>query len=316
LDYNEIKISILHSDKEKLADILLEYSSLGLYIEDYSDVDALCEQGIGDYIDDELIEKDKDRVVIHVYFEANEAGDQTIEDLKTRISAEKLEAALVESMLVNEESWVNGWKEFYQIMHIGENLVVKPSWKEYTPASDEKVIILDPATAFGTGMHETTQMCMTHIEKTVVGGERVLELGVGSGILSIAAVLLGVESVHGVDISEDAVRIAGENAEKNGVGQSIHTAIGNLYAEIDGKYGIIIANIVADVILKIIPDTFKYLTSNGVAIFSGIIDDRVEEIEHALQVNKYQILEKQQKGEWFSFVVRWEENDEGSNNSI
>ncbi len=211
---------------------------------------------------------------------------------------------------LDEEDWVNNWKQYYKPLPIGKRLLVLPSWEE-RPDTDRIVLKLDPGMAFGTGAHQTTRMCLEFLEKTVRPGDTMLDLGCGSGILSIAARLLGAVQATAVDIDPIAESIAYENAEMNGIGRDgYRVLIGNvlddlrIQREISGQYPVVAANIVADVIIALAPLARTLVQPGGVFLVSGIIDERVDEVVRALNNSGFAIAEHSRAEGWNAFLCR------------
>ena len=211
---------------------------------------------------------------------------QTLLSADTENIYGRLEAELSD---IREEDWANNWKQYFKPFTVGDKLAVKPSWEEYS--DDSRIILeIDPASSFGTGQHHTTRLCLEIIEKSVNKGDKVLDLGCGSGILSIAAILMGAESAVAVDIEENAAATAMENAEKNNItSEQYKTYFGNILSdealadEIDGKYDMITANIVADVLIAMKDFFLRYIKKGGTLIISGIIEERMEEVLTAVE---------------------------------
>lgn len=211
---------------------------------------------------------------------------------------------------VNDEDWANNWKKYYKPLSIGQRLLVLPSW-EPCPDTDRTVLKLDPGMAFGSGSHHTTRMCLEFLEQTVQKDDMVLDLGCGSGILSIAALLLGARSACAVDIDPIAENIAYENAAMNGISDASYTVlIGNILSEtalqrkIAGRYPVVVANIVADVIIALAPIAVDYVRGGGVFIVSGIIDERVEEVKDALTANGFCVEKHSSSEGWNAFLCK------------
>ena len=210
------------------------------------------------------------------------------------------------------EDWENNWKQYFRPFSVG-NILIHPSWEE-VPADAEGMTLLaiDPGTAFGTGSHETTRLCIRALEKLVAGGEKVLDIGTGSGILAIAALLLGAEHAMGTDLDDVAVEAARENAQRNGISEEQFAVIqGNILDSprvqqaVGGDYDILVANILAPVILELEKQAADYLKPGGYFISSGIIDTKAPEVEAALTANpRWELVGKDQDGEWFSFLAR------------
>lgn len=211
---------------------------------------------------------------------------------------------------IDDEDWANNWKQYYKPLEIGSRLLVLPSW-EPCPKTDRTVLKLDPGMAFGTGAHHTTRMCLTFLEETVRKGDTILDLGCGSGILSIAGRLLGAVSAIAVDIDPIAENIAKENAAMNGLGEDGYAVLignilsdANLQKRIQGQYPVVVANIVADVIIALAPIAYPYVEKGGVFIVSGIIDERVEEVKTALSANGFTLDKHNAMEGWNAFLCR------------
>ena len=211
---------------------------------------------------------------------------------------------------IEDADWENNWKAFYKPMEIGERLMVIPDWEEADPRG-RAALRLNPGLAFGTGSHATTRLCLTALEKHVEKGMRVLDLGCGSGILSIASLLLGAESAFACDIDEKAVDIAYENAALNGVGRDRYTVRAGdvlsdkgLRREMGDGYDIVAANIVSDVIIALAPEVSRWMKPEGWFLCSGIIDDRAAEVRQVLEENGFAVAEEGQSEGWFGFLCR------------
>ena len=211
---------------------------------------------------------------------------------------------------LEDADWENNWKQFYKPMEIGERLIVVPEW-EQANTQGRIPLILNPGLTFGTGSHATTRLCLTALEETIHGGERVLDLGCGSGILSIAALVLGAREAFACDIDEKCVEVAYENAALNGIDRSRYTvrwgdvlSDQQLKAEIGGGYDMVVANIVADVIIGLSGQVRPFLKEDGLFLCSGIIDDRAEEVARRLREAGWNILRTRQSEGWFSYLCR------------
>ncbi len=239
-----------------------------------------------------------------------EAAKAAIERLKTMEHSADLGTLLTTVVTVDDEDWANNWKQYYKPLPIGSRLLVLPSW-EARPETDRIVLKLDPGMAFGTGAHHTTRMCLEFLEKTVKPGDTMLDLGCGSGILSIAARLLGAAKATAVDIDPIAESIAYENAEMNGIGRDgYEVLIGNvlsdtrLQKQIAGRYPVVAANIVADVIIALAPIARPLVAPGGVFLVSGIIDERVDEVVNALNKSGFTVSEHSRAEGWNAFLCR------------
>ena len=263
MNWRQVEVFTARQGIDPLCAALEEIGVGGFIIRDAADFEQFLagRQGRWDYVDESLMSLREEETTVTFYLPEGERGQAQLaeaEAILTRLKAldeqgrwGRLEAAL---STVEEESWQDSWKRHWKPERVGKGLVVCPSWEAYTPAPGQTVIRLDPGMAFGTGGHDSTRLCMELAEGLVKGGERVLDLGSGSGILAVTALLLGAEEALGVDVDEVAVRVAGENAALNGVGAAASFRRGDLAAGVEGRYHLIFANIVADIILRLIPD--------------------------------------------------------------
>ncbi len=282
-----VKVKTEHTDTAAaIATMTVPY---GIYIEDYSDMEEMLPQiGRVDYIDEELIAKDRTHSIIHIYIPDNLAPGEALSFIEERLRADGIWYE-TSSVTISEDDWANNWKAFYHPERIGERLVVCPSWELYERQPGDVVLTMDPGSSFGTGKHETTRLCLIETEKTVRRGDTVLDMGCGSGILSIAALKLGASRAVAVDVDVNAATIAARNAAENGFDAGVYTALAGsatddptLYDAIGGGFDLITANIVADVILAMQDLFFDKLRAGGSLIVSGIIDTRADEVLDAL----------------------------------
>lgn len=208
---------------------------------------------------------------------------------------------------VNEEDWANAWKDYYHVTHIGKRLVIRPSWREYTPREDEVVLELDPGMAFGTGLHPTTRMCLEQVELLTREGMRVIDVGTGSGILALAAAKLGAASVYGIDNSSVAVESSDANAKVNQLGDRITNVLGELNeqeaAQMADQYDLVLANIIARVIGAIAPQLATVLKPGGLLIASGIIADRRHEAEEPLLAAGLKLVNHVMIDDWVTLIM-------------
>ncbi|MEG0752096.1 MAG: 50S ribosomal protein L11 methyltransferase [Oscillospiraceae bacterium] len=307
-EWTELQFEVDSANADTAAAIATVRAAGGLYIEDYSDMDeTLPTIGIVDYVDDELAAKSKTRAIIHLYIPADENPEES-----SAFISEHLRAAGIvfdaRSSSIKEDDWANNWKRFFFAERVGDRLVICPSWDSFDALEGDVVVTLDPGSSFGSGKHETTRLCLELIEKYIHGNERVLDMGCGSGILAIAALMLGASSASGVDVEQGAVKTAIANAALNGVDVHFDARCGDvltdsvLAQEIGGGYDVICANIVADVLIAMKRVFCDELKSGGALLASGIIDTREREVALALTSAGLTLSETREQNGWYALV--------------
>ena len=313
----ELHIDTTPAGLEPVSDLLRDQGIEGLVIEDEGDFHSFLEQNrqYWDYVDEGLEQSMAGKCRITFYLEDSEAGYRTL--AMTRIALQPFKEAhpafgslLLTMENVEDADWENNWKAFYKPMEIGERLIVIPDWEEADPHG-RVALRLNPGLIFGTGSHATTRLCLQALERLVQPGMRVLDLGCGSGILSIAALLLGADSAFGCDIDDKAVDVAYENAALNGIGKDRYTVRAGdvlsdrkLRADMGAGYDIVVANIVADVIIALAATVRDLMAPGGYFLCSGIIDDRAAEVKGKLVENGFTILEENTSEGWYSYLCR------------
>jgi ribosomal protein L11 methyltransferase len=302
MEWKDIKITVQKKDADTAEAIATGVSGGGIYIEDYSDLEAQV-QAIAhvDLIEEDLLQKDRNIVAIHLYLSPEQNLAEVVDLLHQRLLAAEV-AGTVEVQGIEEADWENGWKAFYHAMTLGRRLAICPSW-ESIDEPGRAVLRLDPGMAFGTGTHETTALCLVALDELVQGGERLLDIGTGSGILAIAALLLGAAKAEGVDIDPMCVRTAGENAALNGVSDRFVVEIGDLSDKASGQYDLITANIVANAIKQLAPQIPALLAPNGTFIASGIIDEREDEVAQAIRAAGLAVREIRRDNGWVCILA-------------
>lgn len=306
MDWTDIVIAVSSKDVDEAASIAEMLVSRGLYIEDYSTFeDDIKLFGPIEVVDEELLKKDKSTAKIHVYVSPEENPTEYKQFLTERLNAVKIKYE-INTEGVCEEDWANNWKKFFKPMNIGEKLRLVPSWEAKGDKADpgRTSVVIDPGMAFGSGQHETTRLCMELLESHVTPETTMLDVGTGSGILGIAALMLGAKSCVGVDIDALSVKIAGENAELNGVRDKIELIQGDLAEKVHAKFNLITANIVADIIIRLLPDTERLLSDDGVIILSGIIDTRLNDVTKAIDEQKLEIVTLHTERGWCAIACR------------
>lgn len=314
----ELKIDAAPAGLEPVSALLEDLGITGLVIDDEGDFQDFLEHNHAywDYVDDHLMQEKKGLCRITFYLEDSPDGYNTLAQVRMALSRVKQEHPEYGRLLLTMENmedadWENNWKQFYKPMEIGDRLTVIPEWESTGVPEDRVALRLNPGLTFGTGSHATTRLCLTALEETIHGGERVLDLGCGSGILSIAALRLGAEHAFACDIDEKCVEVAYENAALNGIDRSRYTvrwgdvlSDQQLKAEIGGGYDMVVANIVADVIIGLSGQVRPFLKEGGLFLCSGIIDDRAEEVAQRLREAGWGILRTRQSEGWFSYLCR------------
>lgn len=272
-----------------------------------------------DYVDEELLKAHESGTNVRFYVIDNACGadmrNAVLEGLKRlSILDEKNEYGIlsVTSSGMKEEDWAENWKQYFKPLNVGEKILILPEWETLTAPTDRTIFTVNPGMSFGTGSHHTTQLCIKGLEKYLTEGVSVLDLGCGSGILSIIALLLGAKDATAVDIDANAVEIAVKNAKRNNIDlSSYRTFSGNiindesLYNSVsDKKYDVVLANIVADVIIGMEPVIPKLMKSGSVLITSGIIEDRAEDVIKAYEKTGLTLLSRQQQGDWVALIYK------------
>ncbi len=301
MDWTDLRLKVPTAHREQAVAIASLLAGGGLYIEDYSDLEEEAPRiAHVDLIDEALLAMDRNHVVIHLYFEADHAPSEMALLLEERMAAAGIPYTLSTAHIA-EEDWATAWKAHYKPVELSDRLLICPSWLECTPKPGQQVVRLDPGMAFGTGTHETTQLCLSLLEGVLRPGHHVLDVGCGSGILSIAAAKLGAERVCGVDIDPVAVRVAGQNAADNGL--DLEFKVGDLSSGVTGRYHVVLANIVADIILRLLPDLKRVMLPGGAFVASGIIDTREDELTAAVAATGYRINRRLSQNGWVALLI-------------
>lgn len=310
----EVTIKTTTEAVEAITNILYENGAQGVMIEDPKDFYFQKKNEYDwDYVEEEVFKLDPENeniVIIKTYISEEKNVLKFIENIKIRIN-ELSEFGIdigkgeISTESVKEEDWANNWKQYYKPTKIGNNIIIKPEWEEYSPKEDDIVIEMNPGMAFGTGNHETTSMCVSNLEKFVKKDSTVFDIGCGSGILGITAAKLGAKEVLGIDIDEVAAKVANENIQNNNVQYIMKAVQGNLADDIDKnkKTDIVVANIIADIIIILAKDVKQFLKKGGIFISSGIIHAKIDEVVDALEQNQFNIIEVQKKGEWACIIA-------------
>ena len=249
-----------------------------------------------------MLKKDRNKAIIHVYISPEESPLEAVAFLTERYTAEGIENEISTEMCKTED-WLNNWKKYFHPMPVGEKLLIKPTWEENVDPQGRAVLTLEPGLAFGTGTHETTRLCMELLEKYVKEGDEVLDMGCGSGILSVASILVGAKKAVGVDIDPLAVKTAIENANLNNVGDKFEGITGDLTEKVTGKFNVVLANIVADIIKILSENAPNFMYDDSVYIMSGIIDTREADVLESIS-DKFEIIERKEEKGWIAMAAK------------
>ncbi len=298
-NWTEIKINVPVERVDEAGAIASMTVPYGIYIEDYSHLEEeAMEIAKIDLIDEELLAKDRNTGIVHIYISPEENPQEAISFIEDRLKEENI-SFTIDTGNCAREDWENNWKQYFKPIKVGNKLLIRPIWIDDYDAENRAVLNLEPGIAFGTGTHETTRLCLEALENYVDNSCHMLDVGCGSGILSVAGMLLGAVDVTGVDIDKLAVKVAVENGKLNGFAYpSYNMIVGNLTDRVSGKYNVVTANIVADAIIMLTPDIKQFLSDDAVYIVSGIIDIREDEVISCLTENGFNIINRRTENGW------------------
>ena len=310
MNWLEVTVNTHSESVEVVSSILIELGSKGVSIEDPQDYYQLTDEQL-EWL--KVQQKDlyeTDTVIVKGYFQPSQWSKDS-----SNLLHEKLEEIKVYGLQtgplsiqvkeVGEEDWANAWKQYYFPVRVTRFLTVVPSWIDYEKEQDDELLIeLDPGLAFGTGTHPTTQLSLTALEQTIRGNESVLDVGTGSGVLSIASKLLGASKVTAFDIDEMATRVAKENIALNPTIGEIEVHENNLLVGVDQKSGLIVANILAEILLQMPEDAYRNLNDDGSLILSGIIESKANEVKEAYEKVGFTLVERMTMREWNCFIMK------------
>ena len=322
MDWLAVSIYTTPEGIEPLCGRLYNLGITGVEIQDKDDFEDFLENNkqYWDYVDEELREKMNGETRVKIYVSDNEIGHKQLQSVRDdlvsfkSLDSENLFGTLrVEIDTMHEEDWENNWKQYFKPIYVGDRLIIKPEWEKIEDADDKIVFNIDPGMTFGSGQHETTRLCVETLDVTVKKGDKVLDLGCGSGILSIIALMLGASEARAVDIDPNCKKIAYSNAALNGIGEDVYTVLdGNILideefkssTEKSGPYDIVVANIVADVIIPLAKDVRRYLKDGGTFIASGIIEMRIDEVREAIEKEGFEIQEIKKENDWYCIISK------------
>lgn len=318
MDWIQVSIYTTTEGIEAVSGRLLGLGIYGIEIEDEQDFKQFLEENksIWDYVDEELVKQKEGETCIKTYISANDpdtlaaikASMLELKEYDTEGSFGRLEIELAD---IKEEDWSNNWKKYFHTMEIGDTLLVKPFWEE-APDTDRNIFEINPGLSFGTGSHHTTRLCLEDIEKSVNDGDEVLDLGCGSGILSIVSLMYGAKNAIAVDIDPNSMDTAYDNLARNNISRDRYNVlIGNILTDealqeqaLSKQYDIVLANIVADVIIAALPIVKRALKPDGTFITSGIIEDRAEDVISALAESGFEIISEKRSADWAEFKCK------------
>ena len=303
--WQELTVEVLREAEEAASNILIELGSQGVAIDDSANYLGR----VGKYGEVFPEVKQVDTVKITAYYPEHVDIDAVEKEVAQRLSALSdfgVNAGDIhyDTQELAEQDWAENWKKYYEPTRISHDLTIVPSWTDYEAKTGEKIIRLDPGMAFGTGTHPTTKMSLFALEQVLRGGETVLDVGTGSGVLSIASSLLGAKSIYAYDLDEVAVRVAQENIDLNAGTENIHVATGNLLQGVDIQADVIVANILADILINMTEDAYRLVKDEGYLIMSGIISEKWEMVRESAEKAGFFLETHMIQGEWNACVFK------------
>lgn len=305
MDWTEVMVEIPAEHIETAEAICQMVVPYGIYIEDYRNLEQEAwDIAHIDLIDEDLLNKDRSKGIIHLYIPPTEHPAEASAFIGERLKESGIDNTISLKMCKNED-WENNWKEYFKPLPVGKKLLIRPLWERDYDPQGRTVLDIEPGLAFGTGSHHTTRLCLETLENYITEETTLLDVGCGSGILSIAALLLGAKRAEAVDIDSLAVKTAIENGKVNGFEEPKYKVYhGDLTDKITGKFDVIAANIVADIIIMFSSQVGEFLKDDGVFITSGIIDTREKEVLEAFAKNNFKVIERHEDGGWLCFVCK------------
>ncbi|MCQ2546830.1 MAG: 50S ribosomal protein L11 methyltransferase [Clostridia bacterium] len=319
MSYTELKVHATKAGIEAVNNLFMQHGISQVAIDDPTDLDDIMNKEHEydwDYVDDSLKANTDREPTISAFFEDNEENRKLISELKVKLMMLKADeqydvfgkgvdfGRLYAESIPVQDGWQDAWKENFKPTQVTDRIVVKPTWEEYDAKADQLVLEIDPGMAFGTGTHETTSLCMKMLEKYLKPEMKVMDVGCGSGILSISAALLGCSDILGIEIDPDAVKVAQENVCLNKVEDAVKIQEGDLTKGVAYKADIIVANLMHNLVMELAPSARKHLNKEGIFISSGILVEKKEQVAKAIEDAKFEILEIPEDGEWCAIVAK------------
>lgn len=305
MKYIQVDIDVRAEEIEAVTGLLLINGITDTVVEDPADLNRLLNKEADyewDYISDEVLEMKNRRPKITFYMDDTEESLRKIAEVSQKLAV-SFPKASIKMLSADDSQWKDKWKEFFKPAKVGNRIVVKPTWEEYEAKEDELIIQIDPGMAFGTGTHETTSLCLRLMEEYLKPGESVLDVGCGSGILSVGAALLGAGKILAVDIDPEAIRASKQNVELNGCEYIVKVQEGNLVEGLNFKANLVVANLMADLVIELSSHVAEHMRNGGTYISSGILIEKKEEVEEAIKNCGFVIEEIREDGMWCAIVA-------------
>ncbi|MGX6993627.1 50S ribosomal protein L11 methyltransferase [Vagococcus penaei] len=309
MKWNQVSVLTASESVDAISNIMMESGANGVAIEDALDIVNFESDPFGELMDISTINHIQEGAKVVAYFPETIFLPEVLPSIQSRITelaSFGLDIGVNDVSIeeVVESDWATAWKKYYHPVLISRYLTIVPDWQDYTPHSaDEHIITLDPGMAFGTGTHPTTRLTLQALEVVLRGGETVIDVGTGSGVLSIASKYLGANEVYAYDLDEVAVRAAKENMALNPIAADVHVSANNLLEGIDIKANVIVANILADIIILMVPDAYRQLADDGYFIISGIIEDKVASVLDVVTANGFDVDQTFKQRDWYAFIL-------------
>jgi len=318
MKWYELTIATTEIATEMISNFLHEHGAGGVSIEESGNLNKPRDTSYGQWYDTPLNDIPEGEAIIKGYFPENTVMEQLLEELKPRIEGLRqfeidpgnVQYSYIE---VDDEDWATAWKDYFHPIAITDKITIKPTWEQYEPREDELIIELDPGMAFGTGTHPTTSLCLKTLEKVIQGGEEVIDVGTGSGVLAIGAIKLGASSVLALDLDPIAVSSATENVSLNGLSEQVDVHLSDLLGvlrqednsqlKVKPPVDLVVANILAEIIMLFIDDVYEALKPGGTYIASGIWKNKEDVVEQGLLAAGFEIQEKYRDEDWLAFVA-------------